>query len=243
MAGGWRAAGPPAAPGRQPSSLSRFPLPPPSSSRGKLPRQSRPARPHPPRAPAGGFTKPRGRRCAGARGRAPRGTFRERSGHRHPGETRCIARPPPPPQPREAVPLRRYPELAGPLRRRRPCSPRSAALRCAGAPLPGDRHCQAEPRPLRARRAAALGTRGRPDWLPGRWLRPLPKAAPLPASVARAAAGSLPGGAAEGAVPSWAEASCGRRAREDSAPGPCSFSLARPGRDTTKGRERRKRFL
>lgn len=235
--------------GRQPRPVdspppsARFPLPPPSSSRGKLPRQSRPARPHPPRAPAGasqsrgvGAAPPRGEGASSAR------YLQGEVGTPAPEETRCIARPPPPPQPREAVPLRRYPELAGALRRRRPCSPRSAALAAPGLRCPATATVKlspapcapGEPRPS-GRAAARIGCRAAGS-------APLPKAAPLPASVARAAAGSLPG------APLRVRSRAGRgflrapRAR-DSAPGPCSFSLARPGRDTHKGQRKRKRFL
>lgn len=68
VAGGWRAAGPPAVPGREPSSLSPLPSAATLFLAGKA-AQTAPPRPAPPTPrPSRGFTKRRGRRCA-ARGR------------------------------------------------------------------------------------------------------------------------------------------------------------------------------
>ena len=218
----------------QPASLRRHPLP-----RGEsCPDSAAPPGPtHP--APPPGLRRP------GARGRAPRVTFRKRSGHRR---------------------LRRPAASPGRSRRRRrrgrlfrcaetlcwqgPCAaaaaaraPRAAPRRacCARAPLPGDRHCQAEPRPLRARRAAALGTRGRPDWLPGRWLRPLPHGRAPPRVRGARGCRLSPRGAAEGAVPSWARLPAGA-ARERLRSWALQFLLGPPRNRHPQREEKEKTF-
>ncbi|XP_044783286.2 basic proline-rich protein-like [Bubalus bubalis] len=132
-----------------------------------------------------------------------------------PEETRRIARTQPPP--REAVPLRRDPELAGTLRRsrRRLCSPRRAAppsLRPGSAarrpPLSSGAPPPARPESRGPRDARPPGLAARPlAPPPSLWPRPSPRPwrARLPA---------LSQGRRGGCGPELGEASCGRRARE-----------------------------
>lgn len=85
-----------------------------------------------------------------------------------------------------------------------PALPALRSARRARAPLPGDRHCQAQPRPLRAREPGTPGTRRRQDWLP-ELLAP-PPAPPSRAGDARdgGRVGSLAGrGILQGRARSW----------------------------------------
>ncbi|XP_073877923.1 uncharacterized protein [Macaca fascicularis] len=181
-AGGGRSPGMPSAAARRQRSHPR-PLPsvPTLFLRVKaaLTAQPRPAPPtrspaHLPGRGAHSLTKlPPGRCGSPGRGASGAGYLKKRPGHRRP--TRPTASPR---RRRRSCHRRRLLRCAerwspGDLEPPPPALPALRCARCARALLPGDRHGQAEPRPVRARRAAdPQGRAAAPIGCGSRWPRP-----------------------------------------------------------------------
>lgn len=201
---------PPAAARRPPSSRTRFPLAPPSSSRGRRPNGAAPPSPtrpaHQPTTSSRSLeprrAAPRAPRSPAERGRAGLGTFRKRPGRRRP--PRAAA------SPGHRRRCGRLPRLAEGRIRRGPRAS-SAAL---SSPRPGSAArrpplSSAAPPLARPASRGPLGRAAARTGCPSCWLRPQPRP---PAPGTR--------GAAVGWGPWLGEASC----RAGRAPGFCSFS-------------------